>query len=258
MSAEKLTQRAFLAAAIALNDLLHIVDVSDTSQSPQGSSYKMTAQQLAGYMKKAGMGNWNTVAPTVNDDSTQGYVNGAFWFDENAQKFYILNDNSAGAAAWVLFDLQFAYDGGNVVNGADVIINAVGNLLGIGSDVLTAQTGTNVNAFGFRAALGNSGDNINAFGSNSADNNSGSHVNSFGNGAGNLNTSDDCNFFGRQAGAFNTTSFGVTVFSNQSVPSYANQAAADAALTVANGCVAGQVYIYRNEANDTIGFVIPA
>lgn len=255
---EKLTQRAFLAAQIAFQDLMHLVDVSDTSQSAQGSSYKISIQQLVAFLKLAGIGNWKSTAPTVNDDSTQGYINGAFWFDEDAQKFYILNDNSAGAADWVAFDLQFVYNGGNVVNGADVIINAVGNLLGIGSDVLTAQTGTNVNAYGFRAALGNSGDNINAFGSNSADNNSGSHVNSFGQAAGRSNTANDSNFFGRQAGENNNTSFGVTVFSNQSVPSYADHTAALAALTVANGCVAGQVYIYRNEANDTIGFVIPS
>jgi hypothetical protein len=318
MSAEKLTQRALLAAAVALQDLMHIVDVSDTSQSPNGSSYKMTTQQLSNFMKLAGMGNWKTVAPTVNDDSTQGYVNGAFWFDEDAQRFYILNDNSAGAADWVLLngggvtDLQEAYDKGNVVNGATVTIDGVNNNFGVGVDALdgntgvnvnsnggsaasqnsgddvnangnsaafqnlgssvnangnnaaSQNTGNNVNANGNNAALQNTGNNVNANGFNAAIQNTGNNVNANGLNAGLKNTADDSNFFGQNAGydsiaeTGNTTSFGVTVFSPQSVPSYADHTAALAALTVANGCVAAQVYIYRNVATDAIGFVIPA
>jgi hypothetical protein len=281
MSAEKLTQRAFLAAAIALNDLLHIVDVSDTSQSPQGSSYKMTAQQLAGFMRLAGMGNWKTTAPTVNDDSTQGYVNGAFWFDENAQKFYILNDNSAGAADWRPFDLQLAYDGGNVVNGATVTIdgtngnfgagidaldgNAAQAVAGIGFEAAKNNTGNNVTASGAGAARDNTGNHVNASGNGAAFENTGDNVNAFGNQAGRENTASDSNFFGNEAGYDpvgefgNTTAFGVTVFSPQSIPSYANQAAADAALTVANGCVAGQIYLWRvTGVTNLISFVIPA
>jgi hypothetical protein len=269
---QKLTQRAAMSAAVSTQDLMHLVDVSDTSQSPQGSSYKLNMQQLADFLKKAGIGNWTTVAPTVNDDVTQGYQNGSFWFDENAGKFYILNDNSAGAADWRPLNLQLAYDGGNVVNGATVTIN--GSLIAIGINALLGGSGIHVNAIGsgaaqsnnaaFVSAVGNNaasqntGDYVNALGQNAASQNDGDNVNAFGQFAGANNTANHSNFFGASAGQGNTTSHGVTVFSPESVPSYADHAAAATALTVANGCVAGQVYIYRNEANDTIGFVIPA
>jgi len=255
---QKLTQRATNPNPLTPQDVIHAVSVADTSQSPQGSSYKMTAQQLAGFMKKAGMGNWTTVAPTVNDDSTLGYVNGAFWFDEDAQRFYILNDNSAGAADWRPFDLQMAYDGGNIVNGADVIIDGGGGKLGIGGGALSSSSATNVNAFGDKAGQNSSGNNINALGNLSANASTGNDVNAFGSNAANGNQSNDSNFFGRNAGVNNATPFGVTVFSPESIPSYADQAAADAALTVANGCVAGQIYLWRlTGANNIISFVIP-
>jgi hypothetical protein len=340
---QKLTQRTTNPNPLTLADIIHAVSVADTTQSPQGSSYKNTLQALINLIKLSGVGNWKTVAPTVNDDSTQGYQNGAFWFDENAQKLYILNDNSAGVADWVdissLISLQTAYDGGNNVNGADVIIDggathifAVGlsaadgntgnNVIALGSDAALNNSGDNVTAIGFDAAksnignivnaigisagenntgddlvaigagagLGNTaneviaigntsgfnnigarlvsigintaqdneGNDVNALGLNAGKNNEGDNVNALGSNAGQNNTSNNSNFFGINAGSGNNTSHGVTVFSPESVPTYADHTAASAALTVANGCVAGQVYIYRNESNDTIGYVLPA
>lgn len=308
----KLTSRATMPNPTTVNDLVHIVDVSDTSQSPSGSSYKYPMSQLVAFLRKAGIGNWQSAAPTVNDDTTQGYINGAFWFDENAQKFYILNDNSAGAADWVAAagsNLQQAYDAGNVVNGntltledfpdanvglgidalngnTGVEVVSIGRLSGenntgnfvvsignsaayantgdsvvsIGQGAAASNTGSNVNALGNAAAL-NTGSAVNAFGEFSAYQNIGDHVNAIGDGAGRENTADNSNFFGQSAGydtgVGNTTAFGVTVFQPDSVPSYADHAAALAGLTVANGCVGGQVYIYRNVATNAIGFVLP-
>ncbi|MEM4248446.1 MAG: tail fiber domain-containing protein, partial [Candidatus Nanoarchaeia archaeon] len=39
-------------------------------------------------------------APTVNDDSTQGYAVGSQWLDTTAQKSYVCLDATAGAAVW--------------------------------------------------------------------------------------------------------------------------------------------------------------
>jgi hypothetical protein len=47
------------------------------------------------------MGNWRSTAPTVTNDASQGYVNGAFWYDEDEKVLYVLQDNTTGAAAWV-------------------------------------------------------------------------------------------------------------------------------------------------------------
>lgn len=170
-------------------------------------------------------------------------------------------------------NLQEAYDGGNVVNNAIVIIDGDNFLFGVGLDALGGNTGNEVNALGAKAAenntgndvnalgnkaaLLNTGNEVNALGSLSGKSNTGNHVNALGNQAGENNTSSHCNFFGSNAGNGNTTPFGVTVFSPESIPSYADHTAALASLTTANGCVSGQIYLYRNEDNNTIGFVIP-
>jgi hypothetical protein len=248
--------------------------------------------------------------------------------DLKRKLFLMLEDYGAGGGDGVT-DLQGAYDGGNVVNDADVIIdggathifavglsaaggntgdnvialgsdaalnnsgdfvtaigiNAASNnlgidVVGIGREAAKDNTGSFVNAIGIEAALNNSGDFVTAIGISSASNNSGSEViaiginaASFNSGseviaigfdAGRKNTASGSNFFGQEAGydsigdTGNTTAFGVTVFSPESIPSYANKGAAETALTVANGCVAGQIYLFRNEANDNIGFIIPS
>jgi hypothetical protein len=259
--------------------------------------------------------------------------------DLKRKLFLMLEDYGAGGGDGVT-DLQGAYDGGNVVNDADVIIDggathifAVGlsaaggntgnNVIALGSDAALNNSGDYVTAIGEEAAKSNIGNDVNSMGRFSAEENTndqlnaiglfagykntgfrvnaiggegvgqentgdylnaigtgcgfkntgeyvngigmaaaqenaGDNVNAFGNEAGYQNTADDSNFFGKEAGKGNTTAFGVTVFSPESIPSYANKGAADTALTVANGCVAGQIYIFRNEANDNIGFIIPS
>lgn len=41
-----------------------------------------------------------TVAPTVNEDSTDGYSIGSTWIDVNNVKLYICMDATEGAAVW--------------------------------------------------------------------------------------------------------------------------------------------------------------
>jgi len=192
--------------------------------------------------------------------------------DLKRKLFLMLEDYGSGGGGGVT-DLQGAYDGGNVVNLATVTINGTNNIYGIGNGA-TSISGSHVNSLGSNAARNNGGDNLNAFGNsssfaNTGDNvngignesafqNQGDNVNAIGNAAGKSNTANNSNFFGLNAGSGNTTSHGVTVFSPESIPSYANKGAAQTALTVANGCVAGQIYLFRNEANDNIGFIIPS
>lgn len=189
-----------------------------------------------------------TTNPTVNDDNSDGYTVGSFWFNASTGTMYICKDSTVGAAVWVTQggDLQTAYDNGRVVNGQTVTFDANGQI-GLGNGALQDSTATFVVALGEAAAKDSSGAYINAIGAN----------------AGRGNTASDSNFFGRDAGwdggteTGNTTAFGVTCFSLASIPQYNNHAAAAAALTVANGCVANTVYIYLNTSNDTVGFIIP-
>lgn len=41
-----------------------------------------------------------SAAPTVNDDTTQGYVVGSWWFDTTGNETYVCTDVSTGAAVW--------------------------------------------------------------------------------------------------------------------------------------------------------------
>jgi hypothetical protein len=76
---------------------------------------------------------------------------------------------------------------------------------------------------------------VNAFGRNAARNNEGDHVNAFGVDAANGNTLN-----------------GQTVFSNASLPSYANASAAATAITVLNGASVNCTYLYFDDSTDTI------
>ena len=41
-----------------------------------------------------------TIAPTINDDITSGYIVSDIWIDETGDKFYVCLDNTDGAAVW--------------------------------------------------------------------------------------------------------------------------------------------------------------
>lgn len=56
MGSQKLTDRTLFAGTLATDDLVHIVDVSDTSQSPAGSSYKLEVGQLRTFISSGDEG----------------------------------------------------------------------------------------------------------------------------------------------------------------------------------------------------------
>lgn len=61
----KLTSRGLAeASAITLNTLIHIVTTGDTSQSPDGSSYKATLEQLTPIFSPYGYQNYSAVTIT--------------------------------------------------------------------------------------------------------------------------------------------------------------------------------------------------
>lgn len=92
------------------------------------------------------------------------------------------------------------------------------NFLGSYAGTL-ATTANNSNFFGYEAGMNSTGNNVNAF--------------------------------GYQANKGGTLS-GQTVFSNASLPSYTNRSAATTAITVPNGAVAGNTYLYYNQTTFAI------
>lgn len=124
----------------------------------------------------------------------------------------------------------------------------------MGQQAASSNSGTAVNAMGDQSAYVNSGSNINAFGTNAAQTNNGDNVNALGANAASGNTGSDVNAFGLGAGTGNTLS-GMTIFSNDSMPSYADYTAASAAITVMLGATAGCTYLYHDQATNSIGAV---
>ena len=149
--------------------------------------------------------------------------------------------------------------------------------------------GTNVNAFGTQAAEDNTGNSVNALGESAGRENTGNNVNLFGADAGYRNVGSGCNFFGTAAGQdnqnFNVHGFGENagrknqsrhavfigaqagydvatdtgnaigsafVINNAILSSFVDSATAQAALTVLNGAVAGNTYLYYNSSKFTI------
>jgi hypothetical protein len=164
---------------------------------------------------------------------------------------------------------------GSNVNGIGIAAasnNTGGHVNAFGATAANLNTGTYINALGYQAAVSNQGDNVNAlgyeaamnngiastyvnaFGYQAAKGNDGGYVNAIGSGALENNTGSNVNAFGNGAGSGNTIS-GATIFSNASLPSYADYTAASAAITVGAGGTAGCTYLYHDQATNSIGAV---
>ena len=119
-----------------------------------------------------------------------------------------------------------------------------------------ATGANNSNFLGNNAGyLTTSANNSNFLGQNAGSQaTSANNSNFLGNSAGKNSTGNNVNAFGVSAGEGNTLS-GKTIFSNTSMPSYADHTAAAAAITVALGASAGDTYLYHNQATNSIGAV---
>lgn len=107
-----------------INDLPNKASPVGTDKFPIGSDEHVTLDQVASLSNAAltgaevrdlldalfGDAKWRqaeplnayakTVAPTVNNDTLEGYGTGSFWFDETADKSYLCLDAAQGAAVW--------------------------------------------------------------------------------------------------------------------------------------------------------------
>lgn len=164
----------------------------------------------------------------------------------------------------------------NLVNGINLQGTGAGasqtglDVIGIGTTALDSNTGNFVNAIGYAAGVGNTGNNVDLFGGsagtrNLADNviaiggasctdNEGTYVVAIGAGAGYFNTGSNVNLFGSLGGQSNNIS-GMTIFSNSSMPSYLDFAAASAAINAGTGAGPGATYLYHDQTTNSIGAV---
>jgi len=159
--AEKLTDRVQIAVAVAQTDLVHIVDVSDTSQDPAGSSYKGTAKQLINsYVSDGSEG-----ALSYWDSSTSKYIpisTSGIYHDASNNRIGVGINTGLSAKLHVksASGTAFQVDGSvlssifSVLNNADII----------GTNILAWQAGTT--KLGYNTAVG--GTNSTAIGLNAS------------------------------------------------------------------------------------------
>jgi hypothetical protein len=129
--------------------------------------------------------------------------------------------------------------------------NTADNVNGFGSSSAAGNVGTGVNARGRNSALNNEGDFVNADGPDAANGNIGNYVNAIGRGAAKDNEGNHVNAFGVDAGLGNILN-NQTIFSNTSLPSYTNAAAAATAITVLNGASADCTYLYYDASTGIV------
>jgi hypothetical protein len=208
--------------------------------------------------------NVNALGTNATQNNSGSYVNA---LGENAAQ------NNLGSYVNVLGFSAGEDNIGSNVNGIGISAaqnNAGGYVNAFGVSAANLNSGTYINAIGYQAAVSNQGDNVNALGYNSAASNVGNYVNAigynsaqsnigdyinaFGSGALENNTGSDINAFGNGAGSGNTIN-GATIFSNASLPSYADYTAASAAITVLLGATANCTYLYHDQATNSIGAV---
>ena len=131
------------------------------------------------------------------------------------------------------------------------------NVNAFGTQAAEDNTGNNVNLFGADAGYRNVGSGCNFFGTAAGQDNQNFNVHGFGENAGRKNQSRHAVFIGAQAGYDVATDTGnaigsAFVINNAILSSFVDSATAQAALTVLNGAVAGNTYLYYNSSKFTI------
>lgn len=221
----KLTDRILFGDTLANGDLIHVVDVSDTSQDPAGSSYKLQLSQLKSYMGLSAYlplaGGTMTGALVLNADAITGKqaVTYQQWNGDNTR--YKQGGNSFGAlgvigtidnyglsiktnnvermsisnaGAVVIQTLTVGLGASAIATNTAIGVNSLSAIttgyhnIGVGYEALKLNTtGIDSSAFGYQALNANTiGQSNNAFGSSALVSNvDGSYNNAFGNLAGN-------------------------------------------------------------------------
>jgi len=163
------------------------------------------------------------------------------------------------------------------VNNSNIAVTAIGKGAGNGNSgsnvaLFGFETGRNnsgvsVDGFGYRSCSNNTGERASGFGYSTLQDNQGDNILAAGFNAGNTNIGDQCVFLGtengkdnsgsnvvsigHQGGIFNAKS-NAFIVSNLTLPEYADRTTALADLTLANGCVVSNTYLYYNQSNGVI------
>jgi hypothetical protein len=174
MAKVKITALDPMISIDAATDQLALVDISDVSSAPTGTTKRATlaAAVQAGLDEIGGLVQHNfaaTVDPTATDDADAGYVAGSLYYNTTSGELFVCDDATPGAANWQSFR---SWDRGQEYS----------------------------EFYGFDAGLNNNVENVTGVGYEAGKNNSGHSSELIGRGAGENNTANFCNLIGWLAG----------------------------------------------------------
>lgn len=162
-------------------------------------------------------------------------------------------NNSGANSTFVGYASGYNNSGANSVGvGRDSIRdNTASSPTGVGYKAGQLNTGSFLAALGYFAAYQNQGNYLTGVGREAGRGNTGDQVTAIGYRAGYLNTGNQVVALGNQAGNGNSLS-GTFIIANTSLPSFSSRAAAQAAITTANGASAGDTHLYYNSSTGAI------
>jgi hypothetical protein len=196
-------------------------------------------------------------------DETKSFQVGSTFTVLNTLETYICTDATTDNAVWVLkgVSLQNVLDynhdlvDGNNFQGTGAGLDNSGTIvIAIGENSAQANQGDNVNAIGSGSAQLNKSSFVNAFGTNCCNDNRGIFVNGLGYNTLSSNEGDNVVGLGTDAGIGNLLSNSF-IISNRELPTYLDYATASIAITVLNGAVANNTYLYHDQTTNSIGAV---
>jgi hypothetical protein len=135
-----------------LDGIEALADVTDAvNVAAAGAVMDSDIAEAEGFVRKTGVGTYEaiksnlaaTTAPTINDDSVDGYSVGSIWIDTTADRLYYCLDATLGSAVWVdlrdegIFLLADGTRAGSTSQAQDFQTN------GIKADVVAESTASN-------------------------------------------------------------------------------------------------------------------
>ena len=121
----------------------------------------------------------------------------------------------------------------------------------MGREASRGNTQNNVNAFGIYSGKNNAGYDVNFIGNRAGGNNQGNYVTGIGKYAAANNSANYVFAIGKNAGLNNGLS-NMVIIASSNIKTFASRVAAQTLITIANGGVAGNTYLYYNSSNGAI------
>jgi hypothetical protein len=138
---QRLTDRVFNPSAITLNDLIHIVVTGDTSQSPEGSSYKTTIGDVAFILSgTSGTSGSSGIDGTSGSSGTSGIDGTSGTSGSSGTSGIDGTSGTSGSSGTSGIDGTSGSSGSSGTSGSSVIVTASNGLTESAGDITLGGT----------------------------------------------------------------------------------------------------------------------